>query len=96
MLRHIVLFKFKDNYSEEQFQAAVNEMNSIQNQIPEIVALVHGKDAGVAEGKYDYGMVADFASKEGYMTYRDHPAHKAMGATVMAIVAEVEQMQLYY
>lgn len=96
MLRHIVLFKFKEDYSEEQLQAVVDGMNALPDKVPQIQAFAHGKDAAVSEGKFDYGMVADFASEEDYVTYRDHPAHKAVGATVMQIVADVVQMQFYY
>ena len=33
---------------------------------------------GLAEGNYDFAVVADFEDTESYLAYRDHPAHRAI------------------
>jgi hypothetical protein len=35
-----------------------------------------GDDAGVDEGNFSLGIVADFDDLEGYVTYRDDPTHR--------------------
>ena len=95
MLRHIVLFKFNENFSEEKLQAVADKMSALPDQVPQILSYTHGKDAGLSPTKFDYAMVADFDSEEDYAAYRDHPAHKAVGAEIMAMVADVAQMQFY-
>src|ERR1039457_5820231 len=38
-----------------------------------------GPDAGVNPGKnYDFAVVAEFDDVDGYLAYRDHPAHRAV------------------
>ncbi len=37
-----------------------------------------GPDAGLNEGNAGYSVVADFASIDAYLAYRDHPAHQAV------------------
>ena len=96
MLRHIVLIKFKEGYTATQVQAIVEGMDGLPGQIPGILSYTHGADAGNTDSAYDYGIVADFASDEDYLVYRDHPAHKAVGAHVVAIMADAAQMQFRF
>jgi len=96
MLKHVVLIKFKEGYTEEQVQAIRDGMNGLPEKIPQIIAYSHGTDAGNTDSAYDYGIVADFASDEDYVIYRDHPAHREIGAAVMAIMADAAQMQFSY
>ena len=54
-----------------------------------------GPDAGLADGNWDFGVVADFADVDGYIAYRDHEAHQALIAQwIRPIVAERAAMQL--
>ncbi len=96
MLKHIVLIKFKEGHTAEQVQAVIEGMDALPGQIPEIVSYAHGTDAGNTDSAYDYGIVAEFASVEDYVTYRDHPAHMAVGAHVVAIMADAAQMQFEF
>ena len=53
-----------------------------------------GADAGVNPGAYDFGLVADFARREDYLVYRDHPAHRAViEQYITPIVAERASIQ---
>ncbi|TGD72133.1 Dabb family protein [Mangrovimicrobium sediminis] len=96
MLRHIVLLKFKEDHTPEQVAAVVDGLNSLSEAIPQIVSYTHGSDAGNTNSPYDYAIVADFASAEDAAIYQDHPAHKAVGAHVVAIMADAAQMQFHY
>ncbi len=96
MLRHIVLLKFKEGHTPEQVQAITDGMNGLPAQIPQIISYTHGSDAGNTNSPYDYAIVADFASAEDAAIYQDHPAHKAVGAHVVAIMADAAQMQFHY
>ena len=49
------------------------------NSVDSIRAYHVGPDAGVNPGKnYDFAVVADFDDADGYLAYRDHPAHRAV------------------
>ena len=96
MLRHVVLIKFNDSASEEKIQALAEKLDALPAAIPELVSLVHGRDAGLSSGKYDYGVFADFNSAEDYRSYLTHPAHQAAGGAMMPLVGDVAQLQLEY
>ncbi len=96
MLRHVVLIKFNDSANEEMVQALAAKLDALPAAIPELVSLVHGRDAGVSSGKYSYGVFADFNSVADYQSYLRHPAHQAAGGAMMPLVADVAQLQLEY
>ncbi len=96
MLKHIVLIKFKEDATEAQIQAVKDGMDSLPGKIPEIVSYAHGTDAGNTNSSYDYAIVGEFASDEDYVVYRDHPAHREVGAHVVAVMADAAQMQFHF
>ena len=47
--------------------------------IPAIYATTaSAHDVGINEGNFDFVVVADFASADDYVVYRDHPLHRAL------------------
>jgi len=96
MIKHVVLIKFKDGYDEQLLQAMIAKLNLLCEEIPELNSFTHGKNAGIGPGKFDYGIVADFNDEASYHTYINHPAHKAVGAEMMQILAEPASMQFVY
>ena len=95
MLKHVVLFKFRDDCSDEQLQKIFDGMDALPDKIPQIQSYSHGPDAAIVDGKFDYGMVAEFNTSEDLLTYLEHPEHKAVGALVMAAIADAAQLQFY-
>jgi hypothetical protein len=78
MLRHMVLFTWVEGTTQEQLERLAARLAELPGLIPEIKAYEFGADAGINEGGYDFGIVADFADRETYLVYRDHPAHRAL------------------
>ena len=87
MIRHIVMFKFKESAAgktkEENLREAKARMLALKGQIPELGALevLFGAD-GQAPGNYDYILVSDFESLQQLEAYQAHPAHVAFGQFV--------------
>jgi len=75
MLRHVVLFTWKDEASEAQKQAVRDGLDALPAAIPEIANYTHGDDAGLAEGNFDFAVVGDFDSRDDYVVYAGHEAH---------------------
>lgn len=75
-LRHVVLLRFVEGTSPEQVEAVAAGLRSLPARIPELVDYRVGADLGLAEGTWDFGIVADVASVADYQAYRDHPAHQ--------------------
>jgi len=78
MFRHVVLFVFNDEATEEQKQALHEELAKMPPGIDAIRAYKFGPDAGINAANCDYAIVADFDDAAGYLTYRDHPVHRAL------------------
>ena len=88
MLRHVVLFKWKDGITTEQTQAVVDRLGRLPGQIPQIAAYSLGPDAGLSEGAADFAVVADFASVEDWRAYLEHPEHLRVVEEAVAPVRE--------
>jgi hypothetical protein len=77
MFRHVVLFRWTDDATEEQKAAVAERLGTLPGAIPELEAYHFGADAKINAGNYDFAVVADFADRASYLTYRDHPVHRA-------------------
>ena len=78
MLRHVVLFTWTPEATQDQRQAVAAELRKLPRLIPELHGYEVGPDAGISQGNHDFAVVADFADRAGYLAYRDHPAHRAV------------------
>lgn len=87
MIRHIVMFKFKESANgktkQENLQEAKARMLALQDQIPELnrLEVLFGTE-GQAPSNYDYILVSDFDSLRQLDAYQKHPAHVAFGQFV--------------
>ncbi len=94
MIRHIVLFEFKDGVSQHDIDAMEAALGTLPSHIDTIESYTFGRDLGLTDGAVEYAVVADFATPEGYLTYRDHPAHREVVAShVTPIVAKFTRIQ---
>jgi hypothetical protein len=78
MFRHIVLLNLSSGAPGGSADAIVAGLSTLPAQIEEIRSYSIGTDAGVNQGNADVSVVADFDDREGYLVYRDHPAHRAV------------------
>jgi hypothetical protein len=81
--RHVVMFTWNDDVDRSHSDAVGAALSTLPGLIPEISAYHHGPDAGVNEGNFEYVVVADFASRDDYLVYRDHPEHRAVIAEMI-------------
>jgi hypothetical protein len=77
-VRHVVLFTWKPDTTQEQRDALMRRLAELPGLVPEIKSYSYGPDAGINEGGYDFAIVADFADRDSYLVYRDHPDHRAL------------------
>ncbi len=76
MIRHVVLFTWKPDATDEQKQRVRAELAALPDKIPGVRGFQFGADAGlVAAGNADFALTADFADADAYLAYRTHPAH---------------------
>ncbi len=78
MFRHVVLFTWSDDATPARQHALAGELRKLPDLIETIRAYRVGPDLGVNPGNCDFAVVADFDNADGYLVYRDHPAHRAV------------------
>jgi hypothetical protein len=94
MFRHVVLFSWRDDATETQKHAMAGELRKLPSVIDAIRLYHVGPDAGINPGNRDFAVVADFDDADGYLAYRDHPAHReVVQAYVNPIVASRSTVQ---
>ncbi len=78
-LRHVVLFKFKDEASEEDVKQIEDAFRALPEKIPSIVGFEWGTDVSaesLAQG-FTHCFLVTFEDAKGRDAYLPHPAHKA-------------------
>lgn len=78
LLRHVVIFKFKDSSSPKDVQNVADTFADLKNKIPQIADFEWG--INVSKEKLDQGFthcfILTFKSEQDADTYQEHPAHR--------------------
>ncbi len=77
LLRHVVMYKYKDDLTPAQVQEVIDAFASLPAKIGTIVDFERGENVS-PEGKSDgltHAFVVTFKDEQGRATYLDHPAH---------------------
>jgi hypothetical protein len=75
MLRHVVMFRWKDDADEGAIAAALDRVRELPGLIGNTRAFALDLDAGVMDGNHDAVIIADFDDAEAFLAYQRHPAH---------------------
>ena len=90
MIRHIVLFRIKDEYKSEIPQLVKN-FYGMKGKIEGLVNLEAGADFLHSDRSYDVALVTEFVNREALDAYQTHPVHlpvkKRMGEVRVSSVA---------
>ena len=79
MLRHVVIFKFKESSSKEEVQKVVDEFRALKSKIPQIASFEFGTNnspEGLNNG-FTHCFLVTFKTDKDRDAYLPHPAHKA-------------------
>jgi hypothetical protein len=76
MIRHVVVFRWTENMTEENEKQATAELMALVPRLPGLRAYHAGPDAGLVEGNFDYAVVADFDDADSYLAYRNNAEHQ--------------------
>lgn len=91
VLRHVVLFKFKEDASAEKIKIVEKAFNALPSKIPQIISYEWGLNnspEGLDKG-FTHCYFLTFASEEDRAIYLPHPDHKAFGANLGDILDDV-------
>lgn len=92
MVRHIVLWKFKDfaegGNKEENIKKAKELLSSLPPLISQIKGMTVGGDLLKTDSSFDFALAVDFNNTEELQQYIVHPEHKKAGVFIRAVVKE--------
>ena len=90
-LRHVVLFKFKDDADPAAVEKAIEAFAALPEKIPQIKEFewgINNSPEGLNKG-LTHCFLLTFDSEEGRDIYLPHPDHKAFGALLGDILEDV-------
>lgn len=91
MLRHVVLFKFKDDATAEQVKKVEDAFRQLPSQIKEIKAFEWGTNnspENLNQG-FTHCFFVSFSSEKDREVYLPHPKHKAFVAVLEPVLDKV-------
>lgn len=91
VLRHVVMFKFKDSASTADIQKVEAAFRALPSQIKEIKSFEWGKNNSPENlnNGLTHCFFLTFASEADRAAYLPHPAHKAFGAVLTPFLDKV-------
>lgn len=101
MVRHIVMFRFKDRANgkskEENLKEAKEKMLALPEQIPQVVDLsVRFCIKDYDERNYDYIIDTTFNTIDDLNEYQFHPAHEEFGKYIRSVIVEGGRASIDY
>lgn len=94
MIRHVVLIRFRDTVTPSAIDAIDDGLRALPARIAAIRSYSCGRDLRIADGSWDYGVVADFDDVDGWRTYDTDGEHDRVRRQLMApFIAERASMR---
>jgi len=84
MGRHTVPFRWREDATSSEIEAAVTALASLPAAIEDLRAFSFGPDAALADGNSDAALIADVDDAAAYRRYAEHPEHLRVIREVMS------------
>ncbi len=85
MLKHVVLYRIKEEHKNE-IPLLVKNFYSMKGNIPGLVDLESGSDILGSARSYDLALVTTFESMDDFKAYQVHPVHLTVKAKMHEVV----------
>ncbi|MDD4717717.1 MAG: AI-2E family transporter [Eubacteriales bacterium] len=99
-IRHVVMWKLKEEHEGSSKAEIAEEIGSLLSELPEeipqIIALKTGTDAGIDHKAYDFILIVDFSDKGSFEEYIVHPAHQAAASRIKELTTARSAVDLVY
>jgi stress responsive alpha/beta barrel protein len=76
VIRHVVVFRFAGNVTEEQVEEIRAALLALRDRVPEIRDLQAGRDLGLRDGSADFAVAGLFDDEEGWRAYQFDEEHQ--------------------
>ena len=88
MIEHVVLFRVAEGTPEEQTEAMMRGLKSLETEIPQVVSLSCGPNISDRGDGFTHGLVVRFESPEALEIYLEHPRHQQTVQEFVLPIAE--------
>jgi len=97
ILRHVVLFKFKEGVTPEQIKQVEEGFRKLPSQIDTVVDFEWGTNVSKAELSegFTHCIFMTFINQKGLDAYIPHPAHQAFGELVKPLAEKILVLDYY-
>ncbi len=94
MIKHIVIFKWREEVSEADVASVLDELRALPSAIDALESYLAAPDLGLTEGTGDFAIVATVASPEALKLYFEHPQHVAVVTRLRVMAASRVAVQV--
>jgi hypothetical protein len=84
VIRHIALLTFTEETTDAEVRAIEDALSALPGRLPQLLAYTIGRDLGVNDGNAGFAVVADFATVDDYLAYRDDAEHRRIITELIA------------
>lgn len=88
MIKHIVMWKFKDEVSEADKLEMKRQLESLKGVVPSLIDIEIGMDVVGKEASKDMVLYSEFANMGDLAAYAGHPEHVKVVEFVKPLVCE--------
>ena len=89
MLKHVILFKLKEENKEKNSKELVKQLIGLKDTIGQIKEMQAGVNVSTSGNAYDVGMYSVFANNEDLQAYRVRPEHQEVLEYIKQVVEEM-------
>jgi hypothetical protein len=86
MIRNVVMGRLNPDADLELLETGLAGLRALR--IEGLITLDCGRDAGLREGNWDYGIVADLVDEQAYCRYDEDEEHNRLRREVFGLVSE--------
>ena len=88
MIRHVVMWKFKDENKKNNMLHAREILYALKPVIPELRRMEIGFDVSGTDMSYDMMLLTEFDSVEDMKTYAAHPEHLKVSSFIRSVILQ--------
>jgi hypothetical protein len=88
MIKHIVMWKFKEEVAEADKMEMKRQLESLKGVVPSVVSIEAGLDLSKKEASMDMALYTEFQTMEDLTAYATHPEHLKVVEFVKPLVCE--------
>jgi len=88
MIKHIVMWKFKDEVAEADKLEMKRQLESLKGVVPTLIDIEIGMDVVGSDASKDMVLYSEFNSLDDLKAYAEHPEHLKVVSFVKPLVCE--------